>query len=94
MPPYASSLPGFWLLVPGAMSLIGLTELAGDTSATGTADFLAAVGSIMAVALGVLCGTQLLAWLEVGARRVGRRSAGSSARRSAASCPPDSAAAG
>jgi uncharacterized membrane protein YjjP (DUF1212 family) len=71
MPAYASFLPGFWLLVPGAMSLIGLTELAGDASATGTEDFLAAIGSIMAVALGVLCGTQLLAWLEVGARRVG-----------------------
>ena len=29
MPAHASFLPGFWLLVPGALGLIGLTELAG-----------------------------------------------------------------
>ena len=29
MPAYASFLPGFWLLVPGAMSLIGLTQAGG-----------------------------------------------------------------
>jgi uncharacterized membrane protein YjjP (DUF1212 family) len=62
MPAYASFLPGFWLLVPGALSLIGLTELAGDASAAGSDDFLAAIGSIFAVALGVLCGTQLEEW--------------------------------
>jgi len=76
MPSYASFLPGFWLLVPGAMSLIGLTEVAGDITATGSGDFLAALGSILAVALGVLCGTQLLEWLVAGARgarRVPRR---------------------
>jgi len=71
MPAYASFLPGFWLLVPGAMSLIGLTELAGSASAAGSDDFLAAVGSIFAVALGVLCGTQLQEWGIVGARRIG-----------------------
>jgi uncharacterized membrane protein YjjB (DUF3815 family) len=70
MPAYASFLPGFWLLVPGAMSLIGLTQLAGNASATGSDDFLAAVGSIVAVALGVLCGTQITEWYEAGERRV------------------------
>ena len=34
MPAYATFLPGFWLLVPGAIGLIGVTTLAG----TGTAD--------------------------------------------------------
>lgn len=72
MPVYASFLPGFWLLVPGALSLIGLTELAGNASAVASADFLAAVGSIFAVALGVLCGTQLQEWLAVGVRLVSR----------------------
>jgi uncharacterized membrane protein YjjP (DUF1212 family) len=72
MPAYASFLPGFWLLVPGAMSLIGLTELAGDPSAAGSDDFLAAIGSIFAVALGVLCGTQLEQWLAAGTRRLDR----------------------
>jgi uncharacterized membrane protein YjjB (DUF3815 family) len=62
LPVYALFLPGFWLLVPGALSLIGLTRLAGDTSAVGSGDFVAVVGSIIAVALGVLCGTLLLEW--------------------------------
>jgi uncharacterized membrane protein YjjP (DUF1212 family) len=62
LPVYALFLPGFWLLVPGALSLIGLTRLAGNTSAVGSGDFLAVVGSIIAVALGVLCGTLLLEW--------------------------------
>jgi uncharacterized membrane protein YjjB (DUF3815 family) len=70
MPPFAMFLPGFWLLVPGAMSLIGLTEVASNLSAVGSGDFLAAVGSIIAVALGVLVGTQLFEWLDVGARRL------------------------
>jgi uncharacterized membrane protein YjjP (DUF1212 family) len=61
MPPHASFLPGFWLLVPGALGLIGLTELAGGA---GGKDLVATVGSIFAVALGVLCGTQLLAWIS------------------------------
>jgi uncharacterized membrane protein YjjB (DUF3815 family) len=72
MPAYASFLPGFWLLVPGALSLIGLTELAGDASAAGSDDFLAAIGSIFAVALGVLCGTQLEEWYGATTRRLAR----------------------
>ena len=59
MPAHASFLPGFWLLVPGALGLIGLTELAGGG---GGQDLVATVGCIFAVALGVLCGTQLMAW--------------------------------
>ena len=69
LPVYALFLPGFWLLVPGALSLIGLTRLAGDTSAVGSRDFLAVVGSIIAVALGVLCGTLLLDWGRAGLAR-------------------------
>jgi uncharacterized membrane protein YjjP (DUF1212 family) len=62
MPAHAAFLPGFWLLVPGALGLIGLTELAGGG---GGQDLVATVGSIFAVALGVLCGTQLMAWVAV-----------------------------
>jgi hypothetical protein len=51
------------------LSLIGLTRLAGDTSAVGSGDFLAVVGSIIAVALGVLCGTLLLEWGRAGLAR-------------------------
>ena len=64
MPARASFLPGFWLLVPGALGLIGLTEFAGDAPGAGTTDLVATVSSIFAVALGVLCGTQLLAGAE------------------------------
>jgi len=70
MPARASFLPGFWLLVPGAMNLIGLTTVAGGANAG--SDLLAAIGAIFAVALGVLCGTQLEQWLAAGARRFDR----------------------
>jgi uncharacterized membrane protein YjjP (DUF1212 family) len=64
MPARASFLPGFWLLVPGALGLIGLTELAGDADAAGTNDLVATVSSIFAVAIGVLCGTLMIAGAE------------------------------
>jgi uncharacterized membrane protein YjjB (DUF3815 family) len=69
MPAHASYLPGFWLLVPGSLGLIGLTRLAGGGSGQ---DLVATVGSIFAVALGVLVGTQLLAWALATARIRGR----------------------
>ena len=59
MPVYAMFLPGFWLLVPGSLGLIGLTTfLAFPDSASG-ADVFAIIGAIAAVALGVLCGVEL-----------------------------------
>ena len=58
MPPIASFLPGFWLLVPGAIGLIGLAKLAGNGA--GTQDLIATAVSIFAVAVGVLCGTMVL----------------------------------
>ncbi len=67
MPAHASFLPGFWLLVPGALGLIGLTELAGGG---GGQDLVATIGSIFAIALGVLCGTQLRAWAVLTGRVV------------------------
>jgi uncharacterized membrane protein YjjP (DUF1212 family) len=71
MPAYASFLPGFWLLVPGALGLIGLTRLAGGG---GGGELFVTIGSIFAVALGVLCGTQLLAWAVVSRRWFGKAS--------------------
>ena len=84
MPARASFLAGFWLLVPGALGLIGLTELAGDINTTGATDLVATVSSIFAVAIGVLCGTSIVAgadstraWLssapDIPVRRVFRR---------------------
>ncbi len=60
MPARASFLPGFWLLVPGALGLIGITQVAGEVTALGTNQLVATVASIFAVATGVLAGTQLL----------------------------------
>lgn len=78
MAQYASFLPGSWLLVPEALGRIGLTELAGDA---GTQDLAATMVSILAVALGVLCRTLLLAGATatglVGSRSPGRRRRGS-----------------
>jgi uncharacterized membrane protein YjjP (DUF1212 family)/uncharacterized membrane protein YjjB (DUF3815 family) len=55
-PALVSFLPGFWLLVPGALTLIGLTEYLGKSTTMGAEDLIGATGSMVAVALGVLCG--------------------------------------
>jgi uncharacterized membrane protein YjjP (DUF1212 family) len=70
-PALVSFLPAFWLLVPGALGLIGVTEYLGKDALAGVQDFLGAVGSMVAIALGVLCGYPLyrslarsLGWLR------------------------------
>jgi len=52
-------LPAFWLLVPGALGLIGVAEYLGQDPLAGVQDFLGAVGSMVAIGLGVLCGYPL-----------------------------------
>jgi uncharacterized membrane protein YjjB (DUF3815 family) len=71
MPQYALFLPGFWLLVPGALGLIGLTEVAGDVADAGSDDLLATVVSLFAIAVGVLFGTLLLESVTATRRVVG-----------------------
>jgi len=70
-PALVSFLPAFWLLVPGALGLIGVTEYLTDDTVAGIQDFIGTVGSIIAIALGVLCGYPLyrsiarsLGWLS------------------------------
>jgi uncharacterized membrane protein YjjP (DUF1212 family) len=61
-PAIALILPGFWLLVPGSMGLIGVTELFG---ADGDSAFPATVISMISVALGLQAGLvlwQLARW--------------------------------
>jgi uncharacterized membrane protein YjjP (DUF1212 family) len=70
MPRDASFLPGFWLLVPGALGLIGLTTFAGDAAA-GTDDLIATIVTIFAIAVGVLCGTLILEGEPATRRAVG-----------------------
>jgi uncharacterized membrane protein YjjB (DUF3815 family) len=69
MPVYAMFLPGFWLLVPGSLGLIGLTTILATPEAASSEDLFAVVGSIAAVALGVLCGVELYRWLVAATRR-------------------------
>ena len=69
MPVYAMFLPGFWLLVPGSLGLIGATTFLAIPEAASGADILAVAGSIAAVALGVLCGVELHSWLGAAGRR-------------------------
>jgi uncharacterized membrane protein YjjP (DUF1212 family) len=59
-PAHVTILPAFWLLVPGAIGLIGVTEIVGDNPEAGTENFLRALGSIPSVALGILVGTMFV----------------------------------
>jgi uncharacterized membrane protein YjjP (DUF1212 family) len=68
MPAHALFVPGFWLLVPGTLGLIGITKL---SVGGGSQEIVATVGSIFAIALGVLCGTQVLEWGAATGRFVG-----------------------
>jgi uncharacterized membrane protein YjjP (DUF1212 family) len=58
-PAHVMFLPAFWMLVPGAIGLIGITEIVGNNADAGSANFTRALISIPAVALGILVGTML-----------------------------------
>jgi hypothetical protein len=49
-----STKPAFWLLVPGTLGLIGITEIVGDNRDAGSENLATALA---AVALGILVGT-------------------------------------
>jgi uncharacterized membrane protein YjjB (DUF3815 family) len=53
-------LPAFWLLVPGTIGLIGITELVGDNAEAGSENLATALTSIPSVALGILVGTMIV----------------------------------
>lgn len=58
-PSQVTFLPAFWLLVPGALGLIGVTEIIGNPATASLANVIAPVGSIVSIALGVLGGASL-----------------------------------
>jgi uncharacterized membrane protein YjjP (DUF1212 family) len=70
-PALVSFLPGFWLLAPGSLSLIGITEYLSRDSFGGVEDMISAAGAMISISLGVLCGYPLYRALE---RRLNRRS--------------------
>lgn len=58
------------LLVPGAVGLIGVTEVVGDPVSAGVGDLVQPLASIMAIALGVLCGVAVDGGLTSTAERL------------------------
>jgi uncharacterized membrane protein YjjP (DUF1212 family) len=52
-------LPTFWLLVPGALGLRGLSELVGAAGGNGLTDLFEALLSVVAIALGAMVGHSL-----------------------------------
>ncbi|UOE43136.1 threonine/serine ThrE exporter family protein [Agromyces larvae] len=68
-PSQLTFLPAFWLLVPGAAGLVGLTEAIQSPNGA-TEDFAAALVSVMSIAIGVLVGTAGYRFVEHGAEEV------------------------
>ena len=62
-------MPAFWLLVPGALGLIGVTEYLSSDTMAGLEDFIGAVAAIVAIALGVLCGYPMVSSVSYAVRR-------------------------
>jgi uncharacterized membrane protein YjjB (DUF3815 family) len=58
-PAQVTFLPAFWLLVPGALGVIGLTQLAADNRQAGWTDVGEMVFTLVAIALGILVGVAL-----------------------------------
>jgi uncharacterized membrane protein YjjP (DUF1212 family) len=56
-PSMVTFLPAFWLLVPGALGLIGITEIIGESEQLGSEDLRATITTIVSIALGVLIGS-------------------------------------
>lgn len=58
-PKLVTFLPAFWLLVPGATGLIGVTALLGANDSFGVQATVDTLVTVMSIALGVLVGTAL-----------------------------------
>jgi len=58
-PAFASFKPAFFLLVPGSLSLLGLSELVAIDPNTGIGGLVNALAAILAIALGILVAVRL-----------------------------------
>ena len=67
-PSLATLMPAFWLLVPGAVSLIGVAQFVGSGATAGMGHMLTALVTFILIGLGVFVGNALV--LHVRSRRV------------------------
>ena len=64
-PSLASFLPAFWLLVPGAVGLIGMAEFVGSNRAAGLDHFVNSLITFISIGIGVLVGNAIvLRWTD------------------------------
>ena len=88
-PKLVTFLPGFWLLVPGAAGLIGVTELLGVDHQLGAQAIVDTLVTVMSIALGVLIGTAAYHTTDSGLARSPGRSDREVLRRRPLVVPPD-----
>jgi uncharacterized membrane protein YjjB (DUF3815 family) len=73
-PAHVMFLPTSWLLMPGTIGLVGVTELVGSHSQLGTQNLVATLATIPSVALGVLVGTMTVRGVKVAQHDTARSS--------------------
>lgn len=62
-PAMVSFLPAFWLLVPGALGLVGVTSVLGESTDQGLTAVVTAGTTMVAISLGVLTGLGAGSWV-------------------------------
>ncbi len=63
-PAFALFLPAFLMLVPGALGLLGVSELATIEPTNGIGGLVSAISAILSIALGILVGTRITRILD------------------------------
>jgi len=63
-PTLVTFLPAFWLLVPGVIALVGVTQVMGDATTDGVTSILTAGVTIVSIALGVVLGLSVGDWIK------------------------------
>jgi len=63
-PAFALFLPAFLMLVPGALGLLGVSELATIEPSNGIGGLVSAISAILSIALGILVGTRITRILD------------------------------
>jgi uncharacterized membrane protein YjjB (DUF3815 family) len=71
-PKLVTFLPAFWLLVPGAAGLIGVTEIVGSGPGAASRGLSDALIAVMSISLGVLIGAVAYRAADGGLRRLSR----------------------